>query len=651
MTAGTCVLPIGDGDWTAYLADRLTGAELPLERSAWRGSAGRALSAVSEASIVLDPEYAVRLGRRPRLWANELRYRRDDRVAWTGPITVIDDDSTEGVIWEARDRMEFVISRRCFWRTGTYAGDTANLMTIALNAADYSDPTLLVRDVRRTGVTAEMPVVAGDLIGPALAALGVQWTVIGDVVRYGDCLIETGLELAADAWGDDRPSVLADGFQRLSHVCAVTENNGRVFYPSADPEDRPAGSPLLVDTIDVGDVSVGTARDLARLYWLRRQGELSVLADSNRPLPFDFPLQPDTLVPGAVLLSSSQGRQLTADRIPVVLSDTTFDLADGREITATGSLSHSTESDLGDPDIARLAALPGTEFPVLETYPLDQLDDTDWAALGLDPDGLFDPGSLSGPFPGIEPLQYRPRPDVAAPGSLDRAKPDVPPAVAAALADCCGIRIIGVGFQEYPDLRTSPLHFTYDDYGVPVQSSPGDLLIAHSIGQSGNTTIDIHHADEWEEHDNAVHDACRYIVASATAPASLDISWPDGGNESRNGHVVAVANSGGVEAYASKTSDVDGFAGSSDLPTITTTVDGCLILYGIMGMANELANPYTTLPVDGLELLAGGMWYSFCQLYYEWQTTAGETEQRTVDYPAGEFRIEWVMAIRPPTAE
>lgn len=433
-----CMLPIGSGDWTAYLADRLTGAELPLERTTWRGSAGRAFRRVSEASIVLDPEYAARFGRRPVLWNNELRYRRDDGLMWTGPIVNID-DGDDGVVWEARDRMELVVARRWFWRTGTYAGDTAKLMTIALNAADYSDPTLLVRDERPSGVITDMPVVAGDKIGDALNDIGVQWTVIGDVVRYGDALVESTFTIEADSFGDARPPIVANGYERLSHVCAVTENNGRVFYPSADPEDREPGSPLLVDTIDVGDVSVGAARQLARQAWLRRRGELAVVSDADHPLPFDFPLQADTLVPGAVLTSSSAGRQLTADRIPVYLDSVTFEIADGVENASTGELQHATEIDVTDAEIARLGPVTniGTEFPTTEMYPLDQIDEHDWEDLGLDPDGLFDPGDPGGPLPKLDPVRWDPQPPVQ-PFGPDTSPPESSTPATAKGCACCG---------------------------------------------------------------------------------------------------------------------------------------------------------------------------------------------------------------------
>jgi hypothetical protein len=409
-----CMLPIGSGDWTAYLADRLTGAELPLERTTWRGSAGRAYRRPSEASIVLDPEYAARFGRRPLLWSNELRYRRDDGLMWTGPIVSVDDDPDDGVVWEARDRMELVVQRRWFWRTGAYSGDTARLMSIALDAGDYSDPTLLVRDERSTGVIVDMPVVAGDKIGDALEAIGVPWTVVGDVVRYGDILVESGFTLEADGFGDNRPPLRADGYERLSHVCAVTENNGRVFFPSADPEDRDPGSPLLVDTIDVGDVSVGAARQLARQAWLRRRGELAVVSDADSPLPFDFPLQADTLVPGAVLTSSSAGRQLTAERIPVYLDSVNFEIADGVENASTGELVHATEIDVTDRTTQRLgpASNAGTFFPTTETYPLDQLDGHDWNELDLDPVGDFDPGDPGGPLPKLDPIRWDPQPPI-----------------------------------------------------------------------------------------------------------------------------------------------------------------------------------------------------------------------------------------------
>lgn len=657
----SCVLPIGDGDWTAYLADRLTGAELPLERTTWRGTAGRAYSQPSDASIVLDPEYAARFGRRPVLWNSELRYRRDDGMKWTGPIVEIDDGSTDDgeVIWQAKDRMEIVMQRRWFWRTGLYAGDTANLMGIALRAADYGDPTGLVFDGRRTRVIADMPVTAGDKIGPAIDALGVPWTVIGDVVRYGDILVDTEIELGADAFGEDRPAIIADGYERLSHVCAVTENDGRVFYPSPNPNDRPPGTPLLVDTIDVGDVSSGAARDLARQEWHRRQGELQIVAGARRPLTSDFPLQWDDLVPGAVLLGSSRGRQLTADRVPVRLDRVSVDLADGKELDATGSLNQATEFDLGSPYLHRLAKFDGVVFPDYETYPLAQFDGVDWKRLGLSPLGEFDVGIGSAPFPGIDPIGID---DIGFPVGIDGidtpfvdAYADCPP------SHCCdlcgstgggggggggGVAEQSLGTQDFHTLKLQPISLTFEQYGVPPNYVAGDMLIAQVQGDINPTeTIAFDSGSGWTEHMNRVHDAAAVVVATAVDPASFDIVWPSTGEVGAvDGQICVVAGGGTVDGFAFKNSDIEGFAGASAAPQITTTVDGCVIVYGIIGSGNEI-NDVEMSPT--LRRLAFNQFGEFCVFFWERQTAAGLTTARTITYPAGEYRTEWVIAVAP----
>lgn len=647
----SCSLPIGSGDWTAALADRLTGNELPIERSVWRGSAGRAFSEPSEASIVLDPDYAARFGRRPLLWNNELRFRRDDRLMWTGPIVTVDDDADDGVVWEARDRMEIVMQRRWFWRTGTYAGDTANLMTIALRAADYGDPIGLILDPRQTGVISDMPVRAGDKTGPAIERLGIPWTVVGDVVRYGDILVDTELDLPADAFGDERPSIVADGYERLSHVAAVTENNGRVFFPSPDPGDRPPGSPLLVDTIDVGDVSTGAAKELARQEWLRRQGELSIVADERRPLTADFPLQWDDLVPGAVLLGSSQGRQLTADNVPIRLDGVSVELADGKELDATGRLYQATEFDLGSPYLHRLKDLEPIAFPDIETYPLAQLDDIDWSGLGLAPLGEFDVGIGAAPFPGIEPIDFAEFEPIAGIDGIDSARFD--PFAGCPPAYCCdqcdtgtgggggGGFVRSMGTHDFHTLKASPIVLCGEEYSVAPSYAAGDLLIAHVLGQ-GVGSISFDAGSGWTEHINGTHDGTNVLLATATDPTSFDIVWPEPVLESLDGQIAVIAG-GTVNATGFKNSDVDGFPGASALPQVTTTVDGCLIMYGIIGSGNEI----NQVVAPGLQRLQFNQFGEFCVMLWERQTSAGLTTARTVTYPAGEYRTEWIIAVAP----
>lgn len=440
-----CVMPLDHGDWTASLVDRQTEAELPLERYGWRASAGRRRGEVSEATLIMDPDYARRFDRRPELWNTELALHRDGRLEWIGPIVEID-DTVDGVVWRARDRMAFVIDRRAFWRDGNYAGDTANLMNLALDAADVGDPTGLRRELIPTGVVAAMPVTAGDKIGPALQTLAVPWTVVADTIRFGDIDRDSQVLLPADAWGEDQPGITADGFERLTHVVAVTENNGRVFYPSADPLDRPAGSPLLIDTIDVGDISNGAALALARQAWLARQGELTIVATDTLPLTDRFPLPWTALEPGVLMYSSARGSELTITitDIPVRVSTLNVDIADGQE---TSVLVEVTEADNDlwglDPRLNEIGSGRGTSFGELDPYPLGRaaagigsildgdadligtgdfegidwsnLDDyegidlgdsegIDWDDLGLVADGDFDIGGLSGPDPAFDPI-------------------------------------------------------------------------------------------------------------------------------------------------------------------------------------------------------------------------------------------------------
>lgn len=417
---------LGAGEWRAYLVDRPTGAERELERTGWRGNPTRAVSAVSTASVVLDPDYARRLALKPVLWANELLFRRDGLLAWVGPVTSIDDSSAEGVAWNAEDRMAAVLGRRWFWRNATYAGESTRLFEFVLDAADFGDPTYLRRDPRPNGLISSLRVVAGDKTGTSVTdlAAALEWTVIGDTVRYGEINASAQLVLPVDSWGPDRPALSADGYQRLSHVCAVTDGGYRVFFPSADPNDREPGSPLLVDTVDVGNVSPGEAAAIARRLWYVRQGELAVVPGADRPLDGKFPLRWPELVPGATMFGSVRGDALFSADVPIRVESVAVDLADGHEVVSAG-----LGEALGfDPNVANFARVltvahrtgglsglaPGVSagpeggliFFEDNVFPDQQEDADDWTSgdWGYDPSdpsdpdfdwgggGIFDPG-------------------------------------------------------------------------------------------------------------------------------------------------------------------------------------------------------------------------------------------------------------------
>lgn len=338
MTAA--VADLGAGHWTASLLDRATGQELELEPLGWTASLTRAVSAVSDASVTLDPEYAARLARRPVLWANELVFRRDGRLQWVGPVTAVDDSNTDGVTWSAQDRMAVVMSRRWFWRNVRYAGDAARLFELALRAADYGDAVGLTLDPRPNGVVTSMTAIAGDKVGAAISDLtaSIEWTVIGDVLRFGEINASAEQVLPADAWGGERPSLSADGYEPLSHVCTVTDAGLRMFYPSADPNDRLPGSPLLVDTVDVGNVSLSSAAAIARRLWFARQGEFAVISEGTRDLDSSFPLRWPELIPGAVLYGSVSGRALFIEDAPIRVESLVVEVADSKEVAVRAGL-------------------------------------------------------------------------------------------------------------------------------------------------------------------------------------------------------------------------------------------------------------------------------------------------------------------------
>lgn len=410
---------LGSGEWRAYLVDRATGAERGLERTGWRGNPTRAVSAVSTASVVLDPDYARWLALKPVLWANELLFRRDGLLAWVGPVTSVDDSSAEGVAWNAEDRMAAVVGRRWFWRNATYAGESTRLFEFVLDAADFGDPTFLRRDPRPNGLISSLRVVAGDKTGTAVTdlAAALEWTVIGDTIRYGEINAFAQLVLPVDSWGPDRPALAADGYQRLSHVCAVTDGGYRVFFPSADPNDREPGTPLLVDTVDVGNVSAGEAAAIARRLWFVRQGELAVVPGTDRPLDGKFPLRWPELVPGATMFGSVRGDALFSADVPIRVETVSIDLADGHEVVSAG-LGEALGFDPNVLNFARVLTVahrtgglsglaPGVSagpeggliFLEDNVFPGAQEDADDWTSgdWGYDPSGPDDPGGIFDP--------------------------------------------------------------------------------------------------------------------------------------------------------------------------------------------------------------------------------------------------------------
>lgn len=394
----------GAGSWSAYLLDKATGKELVLEQSGWRASMGRTKNAVSVSSVVLDPEYATFLGRTPRPWLDELVLRRGDDLAWVGPVITVDDSDPSGVTWVANDRMVYVLARRPFWRTQTFTGEITRLFTLCLASADHGDPTGLRRDPRPKGVISSISPTAGDKVGTSIGELqnALEWTVAGDVVRYGQIEIFAEEILPADSWAEDRPSLRADGLERLTHVVAVTENHGRVWYPSADPYDRPEGSPLLVDTIEVGDLTAVQAQQVARQLYLGRQGEIFVVNDSDRPINANFPLAWKQMIPGAVLDSSVRGRALFTESQPMALASLTVDIADGQEIAINPVLEEAAvigNGFLGSLGRFISAQRPdqGTVVPDTEIFPFNPLG-TDWSEYVPPDAGFIGGGDGSGGF-------------------------------------------------------------------------------------------------------------------------------------------------------------------------------------------------------------------------------------------------------------
>lgn len=205
----------------------------------------------------------------------------------------------------------------------------------------------------------------------------------------------------------------------------------------------------------------------------------------------------------------------------------------------------------------------------------------------------------------------------------------------------CGLYIRGMGTHDFATSESSPLYLTQEVYGVSPRRAPGDLVVLQFQlnDDAGDPTLS---AGEWTTHAEEDVDASKFLVASAFDPASYELAWTTGGTRDGNGLMLSIAGAASVNGFAIQESDVQGFSGSSDWPTLTTTVDGCLLLYGVMG----------TTEVDlgvmrGLSYLGSELFTTYSHMWWERQLTAGTTPSWTIDYPDGEYRVEWIMAIAP----
>lgn len=336
----------GQGTWTAALTNPSTGERLTLDPSGWEANANRVPNTLSAAALLLDPGYAQWLRREPIEWVNELVLARDGFEQWLGPITSVGEADDGRVLWSAEDRMVLAIQRRIWWHTFTRTATSHELFEVMLDTADYGDPLGLRRDPRPNGVYTTISPTAGDRLIRVLDQLGavLDWTVVGDTIRYGDINVDTGLLMPDEAWGETRPPIEKDGLARLTHVIGVT-SSGRVFYPSADPYDRPAGSRFLPDTIDLGDVSLSEAGRIVERLWKSRQLAAFIDPDATVQLREQFPLRFDEVVPGAVLSAAATGAGLQTGDVKFRVQEFEFEIANSADVEAAASFAEA-------PDIA-----------------------------------------------------------------------------------------------------------------------------------------------------------------------------------------------------------------------------------------------------------------------------------------------------------
>lgn len=209
-------------------------------------------------------------------------------------------------------------------------------------------------------------------------------------------------------------------------------------------------------------------------------------------------------------------------------------------------------------------------------------------------------------------------------------------------SNCNTPTVRSVGVQEFTGLESAP--FTFQ---APGTVNAGDLVVmaaevddCNLLTPAGNLSV----AGGWTEHLATCHDAAVALVHSRFDPTSYDWDWDSVTTHTWVGLSVSISNAGGVGEFASKNSDVDGFSGSSNLPTVTTTLDNSMILYGITSAATD-AN--FGLSVPGLNHIGTQQFSKTTHLLVEVQAVAGPSAQRVVTYSNASFRTEWALVIDP----
>lgn len=375
----------GEGTWTAELAEPISGDRLELDPSGWEATANRTPNQPSTAELRIDPDYASFLRRQPVEWENEIVLARDGFEQWVGPVTGVGEDEEGVVVWSASDRMAIALHRRIWWHTFTLTDRADKLFEVMLDAADYGDPLGLRRDPRPNGLVTTISPVVGDRLIRVLETLAtvLEWTVVGDTIRYGNINVDTELLLPDEAWSSARPLIQTDGMARLSHVVGITDA-GRVFYPSADPYDRPAGTKFLVDTVQLGAVSLAEAGRIVERLWKTRQLSTFIDPDARLQLGPQFPLSFDQVVPGAVMAAATAGNGVHANDLRIRVQEFQFEAANNLDVEATASFVEAPESATTTP----LALVDGVIVPaglVGDAVLADDLRDLSVPAAAADP--------------------------------------------------------------------------------------------------------------------------------------------------------------------------------------------------------------------------------------------------------------------------
>jgi len=198
-----------------------------------------------------------------------------------------------------------------------------------------------------------------------------------------------------------------------------------------------------------------------------------------------------------------------------------------------------------------------------------------------------------------------------------------------------------VGTHDFHTLVSSPITMCGEEDTVAPTIQPGDLVVFAGQGDQTHTF-----GSDWTVHLNTLHDGKRIFVVSTIAGAATNYDITFTGTDAIDAQMYVFAGAGGVSAFASAASDVDGFSGSSTFPTVSVADDQSMVLLGSIGSGNSIGTVGTPLTVSGFTPTAQNLFGYFIG---GWTKTAdaGSESGHTITYPGGEYRTEYALVIEP----